>query len=596
MVEQRVQKLEEALRELSLRVQSLEWSLSSDERKSSKNERGVEDKSLADPLQSPSPATTEKNISLENITIRVVRPRSSSVSPSNQAPHSEKVPVHDAAVESAVGGGSLLAYAGMFFFVLAASFFVKLAIESGWLSPVRQIVGTALFGLGLIVAGVNLRSKDHAYAAFLPAAGIVVLFIAVLAGQTIYGFYSPGVGTLLTGVIVLSSIWLFTFFVHDFFLVTAVCGTYLIPLLLYRSVPPMHSAGGYFIFWDLLFIVCALKLEKRHLLHLAAYLAMASWYLLFARTFRHAPDQILQFALFFQSAQFLTFLIGIVGFSFVTRKILTAAEAWALFPLLLFCYVVEYSLLHSLNAEAAPWVALVLGTALLGITEGARQLLKRDSLETSPMIATFFAMVVVHALYLELLPEYLCPWFGLALGGVLILLAKTRFPYARYWTAYIVAGIVPMAEFFRILFADTHAMAVSYMVLNLIAFGLLGAGYFFASGQRNGLILGLAVVQGLRGLDRLGNLIGGSEAHFLTSGLWAAFALSLLFFGHQSRDSNVARLGLGVFSIVALKVLFSDISESSSLIRVVALLVIGALLYLGGLMWRRMSAWEKTVE
>ncbi len=81
---------------------------------------------------------------------------------------------HSKEKSSASQSGSWLASVGMLFFVLAASFFIKLAIDSGWLTPERQLVGAFLFGLGLIGFGIHLKSKDSSYASFLPGAGVVI--------------------------------------------------------------------------------------------------------------------------------------------------------------------------------------------------------------------------------------------------------------------------------------------------------------------------------------------------------------------------------------------------------------------------------------
>ena len=66
-------------------------------------------------------------------------------------------------------------------FVLAGGFIVKLSFQSGWLTPFRQIGLAYIFGLSLIGAGLVLLSKDRDYAAYLPGAGVVLLYIATFA-------------------------------------------------------------------------------------------------------------------------------------------------------------------------------------------------------------------------------------------------------------------------------------------------------------------------------------------------------------------------------------------------------------------------------
>ena len=53
-------------------------------------------------------------------------------------------------------------------FVVAAAFIVKLSIDSGWLTPLRQAGMAGVLGFGLIGIGLALMERDRAYAALLP--------------------------------------------------------------------------------------------------------------------------------------------------------------------------------------------------------------------------------------------------------------------------------------------------------------------------------------------------------------------------------------------------------------------------------------------
>src|SRR3990167_1236474 len=81
----------------------------------------------------------------------------------------------------------LLGWGGAAALVLAASYVVRLAISSGWLTPERQI-GLAIIGaLAMIATGLLLRNRDQAYASLLPAGGVAVLFIATYGAHLYYG-------------------------------------------------------------------------------------------------------------------------------------------------------------------------------------------------------------------------------------------------------------------------------------------------------------------------------------------------------------------------------------------------------------------------
>ena len=67
--------------------------------------------------------------------------------------------------------GNWLGAVGVICFVFAAGFIIKLAVESGWLTPARQVGLAFLLGCSLIALGSHLFNKDQAYANFLLAGG-----------------------------------------------------------------------------------------------------------------------------------------------------------------------------------------------------------------------------------------------------------------------------------------------------------------------------------------------------------------------------------------------------------------------------------------
>ena len=91
-------------------------------------------------------------------------------------------------------------------FVLAAIYFVKLIHDSGWLTPERQIAIAILGAVGLIWAGVRLSSYNREYAAYLPAAGIVVLYLSVYAAHAYYQLIGSAVVVCGVGITTLVSI------------------------------------------------------------------------------------------------------------------------------------------------------------------------------------------------------------------------------------------------------------------------------------------------------------------------------------------------------------------------------------------------------
>src|SRR5215471_10324023 len=59
---------------------------------------------------------------------------------------------------------SILGWGGALALVLAAAYLIRLAIDTGWLTPLRQVGLAAIAGLALIGAGFALRATSRAYA------------------------------------------------------------------------------------------------------------------------------------------------------------------------------------------------------------------------------------------------------------------------------------------------------------------------------------------------------------------------------------------------------------------------------------------------
>lgn len=78
--------------------------------------------------------------------------------------------------------------------------------------------------------------------------------------------------------------------------------------------------------------------------------------------------------------------------------------------------------------------------------------------------------------------------------------------------------------------------------------------------------------------------------------LWSVFALSLLLRGIQTERRQLRYLGLGLFTTVAFKVFFSDLAHLDALYRIVAFLILGALVISGSFLYLRARRTFSTEE
>src|SRR5579862_8220165 len=128
--------------------------------------------------------------------------------------------------------GNWLGMIAVVCFVLAAGFIIKLSIQSGWLTPVRQIGIAVLFAFSLIGVGIRFLGSDKAYMSLLPASGIIILYLAAFAAQRLYLLILPETASILVGLISLLCIYLYLRIEHDIYPLIAAIGAYLAPVVL----------------------------------------------------------------------------------------------------------------------------------------------------------------------------------------------------------------------------------------------------------------------------------------------------------------------------------------------------------------------------
>ena len=484
-------------------------------------------------------------------------------------------------------------------FVLAASFLIKLAIDSGWLTPLRQLGLATLLGLALVASGLGLAQRERSYASLLSGAGIVVLHLCVFAGRLYFGFYSGWTATFLAGGVSMGSIVLYRRFSDDFYAAVAVLGSYLSVLLI-----PTDQRGGFelmafFLVWDLAYAVIAGWITSRATLLLASYLGLGLFSIQSTSFGIVETPSVLFATALFQAAQLAIFAWGIVRYSLRHRSPMTAGEIWAYFPLLIFFYGLEYHLVSRLCAGCAPWIALAFAAAVFGIYRFARTNLGDRALESESFASAFAAIVGFHAFYLELLPEAFAPLFALAL------LAATPWIFARLQVrgrhAIVALAILAVVaiNFIRALFGPGPDLSiVAWAGVNLGFFALLSIGYGKTKRDDEWLVyLLLADTQALVGLYRLANRfvswIGWAVVErFAVSVAWGLLALGILLFAKSRFDRTLARSSLFVFGIATGKILLFDVASAGAVARIFCLLALGAALYAGGYLYRHIERWE----
>jgi len=101
--------------------------------------------------------------------------------------------------------GNMVARVGVIILFLGVAFFLKFAIEQGWLAIELRLACSALGGLALVVTGWRLRTRRQHYALILQGGGMGIIYLTVFAAVSFYELLGPAPGLGLMMVLVVQS-------------------------------------------------------------------------------------------------------------------------------------------------------------------------------------------------------------------------------------------------------------------------------------------------------------------------------------------------------------------------------------------------------
>lgn len=489
-----------------------------------------------------------------------------------------------------IGATQLMAWAASLAFILAATYFVKLVYDSGWLTPERQVGLAFIGGLALIGAGLLLGELDRKYAAYLPAAGVSILYLALYAGQMVYDLFEPGFVYGAVAVVTFTAIWLGFHFENAVYSLLAIVGSYLAPLLLGGGHGQLVDVVVYFSAWSVMFSVLAVFEQRRLSYLLALVFALVG----FDVVFRQLDPQQREWATaaIYQLVQFAVFSTAAVVFSVRHREPLTSQGAVVHGLALFYFYAIEYALLRENLPLWAPWLALGSAAVVVALYLAARAALgpRVSSEPGAVLVASYASVVTAHVMFFELVPDAYTPWLALVLPFVALALWRSEGTRAPAAPVVLVCAALFWLELGRLFFEHKHRTEIPYAstLLCLYAAALYLTYVYFRRGRSTESLAPLLLYAGH--VTLLTASVRIFDSGFVVSIAWAVFALALLLYAVQRvEDRVVGQSSLVVFAASGLKVLFYDLSGRATLLRVFTLVVLAVSLYAGGWLYQRMA-------
>jgi uncharacterized membrane protein len=454
-----------------------------------------------------------------------------------------------------------------------------------------QLAAVAIFGIGLVMAGFALRERDNQYASFLPAGGIALLYMAAYGGHLYYGIYDFSIAKIFVNAIAICSVALYVTFRQNIYVLGACFGTYAVPFLVGFQTWSLGPLCFYMAVWDVAFSVIGVLTGSRLLVGLSAYVALLSFGILGQGMIGMSGAELAPSIALFQAAQFFFFCSIITWYSVTRREPLLKAEAWAFFPLLLLFYLIEHELISRFAPYYAPWCQVGFALWIYGLYRFSKRVFGTAALQSLPMIACFISVIAVHAVYYNLTPLLLRPFTGIIVAALFVRWLRLGAGSSDYSAAMLVLSWIVIVEYFGVLFrSDGRYSPSSGLLLNflyaavllLIAREARQSNYSGAGGVR--LLGGAQLLFGLKHMSDL--LLPPAAAGFGTSALWSLSAFAVLLSARKHEDRALASDSMWLFGMIALKLLLMDLSTTSSATKIIALLLIGGLFYVGGYIYR----------
>ena len=504
--------------------------------------------------------------------------------PAQQPPLLAKTTSHDELSVTQIMG-----WTGATLLVLAAAYLIRLVYDAGWLTPPRQLGLAMLGGLGLIGAGLKLRRLDSNYASLLPAGGLVVFFLAIYGAHLYYHLIGAGAAATAVMCNCLLALWLGRVFASEIYGLFAVLGSYSAPLLLPAFTGSVVDLAIYFTAWSVVFCLYSLAIANRRPYLLAGYMALLA--------FQVAWDQLARsqwaVAVVFQTLQFAVFLCTAIVFSVRHGRPMTHADGIAHLPLLLLFYGLQYALLRRHLPDMAPWLALGSAAMLLLAYAMARRALHVSLAAGGFIVGAYCALVLFHAVYLELLPDRWAPWAVLLVlppAALLVLRPAADAPLMGPFKL-LLGGLLAL-NYVRVVLLDDRGGWGNATLLSLLYTAELYAAYFV--GRRHAALrpwTAFALYAAHIGL--MGIALREFDNALLVSLAWGALALVSLGVAFQRRDQDLGQSSLFIFGASLLKVILFDLAGAAPLVRIGSLVVVGISLYAGGLLYKRVRALER---
>jgi uncharacterized membrane protein len=449
----------------------------------------------------------------------------------------------------------------------------------------RQVGLAYLSAGGLIAAGLYFRERARFYLSYLPAVGVVVLYLTTFAAGFVYHLFKPQVLMVVVGMVTLLGVWLGRQFRNSAYVLLAAIGVYLTPLLMPSANGQMTELLIYYLAAGFFFCYCSFLEGNRLAYLIPMYMGMLG----FDSIWRLSNKEDWLFAITYQLVQFCLFSVNTALFSIRLRKPLEDSSLIAHLLGLFIFYHIAFGLLNQYLPEFAHYVAICSGFFVLLIFMFAKRFFPNsgDLNQGSTVVSWYCSWILVHAVFFGVIPDRWFAWSVLTIPVILIF-AERLFKESEgallpiriccggiYFYGYAILLLTVIGE-------DADRSPLIMPSLTLAAHAILLFGIYLNFSR-----VSLSPVNSVLALygAHLAAIVGITDImpdEIYSSLVWAVYALFVLVTAVQLKDKALGRSALLIFLLAGVTILLFGLAGSSSVVKILLLLAFSVVMYLGG--------------
>ncbi|MDQ5954636.1 MAG: hypothetical protein QG583_564 [Patescibacteria group bacterium] len=483
--------------------------------------------------------------------------------------------------------GKLLGKMGIGAVFLGVAFFIKYAFDNNWVDEAGRIMIGVIVGMILFGIGQYLRKEYENFSEVLMGGGIAVLYFSIFAAHSFYSLIDPFTTSIFLFLITLFSILIGIVNKDETLSIIGTIGGFVTPFLVGTQIDNMIEIFSYVTLLNLGVLVISFLKKWPNLVAVAlvgTILNFIVWAVRFYETESLMP------VIFFLSISFLVFLIASIYKITDSKDKAGEGEYFILAGSAIFFMIASFVFLYKDHPSMLALIYLIVGLIHLFASYLVNKNNPNDyTLNVFlPVISVVFISIAIPIQFSGLTVAVL--WFieSCLLYIVASLISNRGFQ--------IMGVVVYACAFFNFFFFNeffqkrsTEFVAIMNPEFMTLVLGIFAAYFISWIYQKFGSLTLEIQKQGISVFVIIANILtlyaissqivyshpsDSNIANTYMSVFWALYAAVLIGIGFAGRISLLRKMGIALFIVTAIKVVF-DVWNLGQVYRIVSFIVFG---------------------